>query len=85
MREAVVQMRGRGSRISALTLQSLWPVPERAIRAAADGVERIVVAELNPGQVVREVERTAHGVEVIGLNRIDGEMISPAEFEKAAV
>ncbi|MCP3918968.1 MAG: pyruvate flavodoxin/ferredoxin oxidoreductase [bacterium] len=84
MREAVTRMRGAESKVSALTLQSLWPVPEQAILTALEGVTRVVVAELNPGQVVREVERIARGVDVIGLQRIDGEMISPTDFEEVA-
>ncbi len=50
----------RGGKVSALTVQSLWPVPERAIRAALEGVERVVVAELNLGQYRREIERVRH-------------------------
>lgn len=46
-------------------------------------VKRVVVAELNHGQMLREVERIACDVEVVGLQRVDGEMISPAEFEEA--
>ena len=32
------------------TVQSLWPVPERAIGEALAGITRVVVAELNHGQ-----------------------------------
>ena len=53
--------RRRAQAVSALTVQSLWPVPERAIRAALDGIARIVVAELNHGQYRREIERLAAG------------------------
>jgi 2-oxoglutarate ferredoxin oxidoreductase subunit alpha len=77
VREAVATMRRTGKKISALTVQSLWPVPERAIRAAAAGVKRVVVAELNHGQYRREFDRLALDAEVVSLNRVDGELIAP--------
>ena len=83
MREAVARMRKAGRAVSALTVQSLWPVPETAIRNALRGIRRVVVAELNLGQYRREIERLAGGIEVLGLNRVDGELIRPAEFEES--
>ena len=83
MREAVTRLRSAGKAVSALTVQSLWPVPERAIRQALQGVARVVVAELNHGQYRREIDRLARGLQVVGLNRVDGEMISPEAFEEA--
>jgi 2-oxoglutarate ferredoxin oxidoreductase subunit alpha len=80
MREAVAQLRAAGRAVSALTVQSLWPVPERAIRQSLAGITRIVVAELNHGQYRREIERLAPGLEVVGLNRVDGELIAPESF-----
>jgi 2-oxoglutarate ferredoxin oxidoreductase subunit alpha len=84
MREAVFGLRAAGHAVSALTLQSLWPVPERAIREAARGVSRIVVAELNHGQYRREIERVIKTAGVTGLNRVDGELISPEAFAEVA-
>jgi 2-oxoglutarate ferredoxin oxidoreductase subunit alpha len=80
MREALRRARQKGQKVSALTIHSLWPVPEAAIQAALQGVEGVVVAELNLGQYRREIERLAPGREVVGLNRVDGELISPDQF-----
>jgi 2-oxoglutarate ferredoxin oxidoreductase subunit alpha len=78
---AVVQARRAGSRVSLATLYSLWPVPERQLRQAMAPVSRIVVAELNLGQYRREIERLAcDGQRVIGVHRVDGELITPAEI-----
>lgn len=86
MRRAVSDIRAAGHKVSSLTVQSLWPVPERAIRAALEGIERVVVAELNFGQYRREIERIVTGVEIVGLNRRDGELITPEQFvEKMGV
>lgn len=84
MREAVLQLRAAGRAVSALTLLSLWPVPERAIRQALSGIRRVVVAELNHGQYRREIERLARSADVVGLHRVDGELIAPESFVEVA-
>jgi 2-oxoglutarate ferredoxin oxidoreductase subunit alpha len=80
MREGVRSARGQSQKVSALTIHSLWPVPENAVKSALEGVERVVVAELNLGQYRREIERIAPDREILGLNRMDGELISPDHF-----
>ena len=80
MCEAVHRAREQGKGVSALTIQSLWPVPETAIQSALEGIERVVVAELNMGQYRREIERFAPDQEILGLNRVDGELIAPDQF-----
>jgi 2-oxoglutarate ferredoxin oxidoreductase subunit alpha len=80
MREAVCAARSQAYKVSALTVHSLWPVPEIAIRRALEGVERVIVAELNLGQFRREIERFVRDREILGLNRVDGELISPDQF-----
>jgi 2-oxoglutarate ferredoxin oxidoreductase subunit alpha len=83
MREAVRRRRAEGRPVSAVTLQTLWPVPERTLRRAFRGVDRVVVAELNLGQYRREIERIAGGCEVVGVHRVDGELITPSEILEA--
>jgi len=79
--EAVRSVRRLGGKVSSLTVYSLWPVPDREIRRAMKGVKNILVPELNLGQYKLEVERLApDGVEVRGINRVDGELISPEEI-----
>ncbi|MFZ2096298.1 MAG: hypothetical protein WAV05_06635 [Anaerolineales bacterium] len=79
--EAVERVCERGGEVSSLTLYSLWPVPEKEIRAAMKGIKKVIVPELNLGQYKREIERlVADGVEVLGINRVDGELISPEEI-----
>ena len=84
MREAVRNLRAEGRPVAALTVQSLWPVPETTIRNALRGISRVVVAELNHGQYRREIERLAKHIEIVGLNRVDGELIAPEAFVEAA-
>jgi 2-oxoglutarate/2-oxoacid ferredoxin oxidoreductase subunit alpha len=82
-RLAVERARAAGKAVSGLVVQTLWPVPERAIGAAMAAVERVVVPELNLGQYRREVERIAAGREVVGINRVDGELIAVDEIVEA--
>lgn len=83
MRQAVERRRAAGGVVSSLTLHTLWPFPERALARAMAGAKRVVVAELNLGQVRREVERLASDRQVVGVHRVDGELISPREIEEA--
>jgi 2-oxoglutarate ferredoxin oxidoreductase subunit alpha len=80
-REAVRIARDQGVQVSALTIYSLWPVPEKQIREAMRGIERVVVAELNLGQYRREIERLARGKQqVVGVGRVSGELLSPGDI-----
>jgi 2-oxoglutarate ferredoxin oxidoreductase subunit alpha len=83
VREAVSRARAAGAAVSSLVVHSLWPVPENALRAAAAGARRVLVPELNLGQYRLEVERVLPGLESLGLNRIDGEMITPDQVLEA--
>ena len=79
--EAVNLARRKGEKISLLKLYSIWPVPEKAIRAVIDGANRVVVVEMNLGLYRREIECLARqGQEVVGVNRLDGKLISPDEI-----
>jgi 2-oxoglutarate ferredoxin oxidoreductase subunit alpha len=79
--EAIEAAREKGSLISSLTIYSLWPVPEKEIKAALSGISRVIVPELNLGQYSLEVERLAQdGIDVVGIHRVDGELISPEDI-----
>jgi 2-oxoglutarate ferredoxin oxidoreductase subunit alpha len=87
--EATNILREKGSRVSNIIIHSLWPVPVNSITKSLNGIERIVVPELNLGQFKIEVERVAwridNTIEVIGVNRIDGELISPLQITEAVI
>jgi len=82
-REAVGEARARGRRVSLLTLQMLFPVPEGAIRRALAGARRVIVPEMNLGQYRLEIERLAGGRDVVGVHRMDSQLISPAQILEA--
>jgi 2-oxoglutarate ferredoxin oxidoreductase subunit alpha len=85
--EAVRIARRKGKKVSNLIINSLWPVPERSIIQALRGIERVIIPELNLGQYRQEVERLAgsstfHNTRfnVVGVNRVDGELINPQQI-----
>ncbi|MGB5657153.1 MAG: 2-oxoacid:acceptor oxidoreductase subunit alpha, partial [Acidimicrobiia bacterium] len=67
-----------------LVVQSLWPIPETALAAALEGINRVVVPELNMGLYRREIDRLAGEREVLGVNRVDGTLITVEEIVEAA-
>ena len=76
-RHAMKQLRARGEKVSLFTAQTIWPFPEAAVEELADSVERIIVPEMNLGQLALEVERVAGRKKVVRVNRANGEMITP--------
>lgn len=68
--EAIERAREKGHKVGFVRLRSLWPFPEELMENLAQyGVKKVIVSEMNYGQVVREVERFRHlGFSVIGLN-----------------
>ncbi|MBP8717798.1 MAG: 2-oxoacid:acceptor oxidoreductase subunit alpha [Candidatus Atribacteria bacterium] len=73
--------REKGLKVGLLKLITLWPFSEETITKLAEQVDLMVVAEMNLGQIVREVQRAALGkCRVIPYGRVDGELINPIEI-----
>lgn len=80
-KEAVDIARGKGIRVGLIRPMTLWPYPRRLITHYGATVKKIIVVELNLGQMVLEVERIVAGrTTVESLTRYDGELITPAEI-----
>ncbi|MFH1754952.1 MAG: pyruvate flavodoxin/ferredoxin oxidoreductase [Candidatus Latescibacterota bacterium] len=78
---AVKEARSQGVKISSLVLQTIWPVPEKAIQTAMRGVKKVIVPEMNMGQYLIEIERLApRDIEVVGVNKMNTTLISPREI-----
>jgi 2-oxoglutarate ferredoxin oxidoreductase subunit alpha len=75
-RSAVLAAREKGIRAGMLRLITLWPFPAGAIKDLANVVRRFVVAEVNLGQVAREVERYTRRP-VNWVNHAGGAMLTP--------
>ena len=80
---AVRRARGEGRKVGMLKLNTVWPVPEKQIRAACEKAKRVIVPEMNVGEYKREVQRIAGYDKVEGFNSIGGAFPAPkAIYEK---
>ncbi|MCH8950611.1 MAG: 2-oxoacid:acceptor oxidoreductase subunit alpha [Proteobacteria bacterium] len=81
-RRAVNAARAQGIKAGLFRPITLWPFPESAFKSATASARTIIVAELNAGQLVLEIERLCGGArQVESIARVDGEPIEPAEIE----
>jgi 2-oxoglutarate ferredoxin oxidoreductase subunit alpha len=79
--EAVERAEESGIRVGHVRLKTVWPFPDDAVARLARSARRIVVPEMNLGQVAGEVQRVAGTTKVVRLNRIGGgELITPEEI-----
>ncbi len=83
-RHAVKIARARyGRKVGLLRLKTLWPFPESVVERAAENVQRVIVAEMNLGQIALEVERVVGRNKVLRVGRADGQLVSPDELVDA--
>jgi 2-oxoglutarate ferredoxin oxidoreductase subunit alpha len=75
-RSAVRRARQQGIKAGLLRLVSIWPFPEDRLRELAHTADEFIIAEMNLGQINREVERIVHR-SVHGVNHAGGAMITP--------
>jgi 2-oxoglutarate ferredoxin oxidoreductase subunit alpha len=79
--EAAERAEAEGTSTGYIRLKTVWPFPDKAIKRLDESAERIIVPEMNLGQISREVQRIACNAEVIPLNKIGGgELITPEEL-----
>lgn len=79
---SVEELRGAGLKVGSFRPVSLHPFPVGGLNKALESgvVKRIIVVELNMGQLRLEIERFVGGrVPVYGLHKVDGEPITPDE------
>lgn len=79
-KEAITMVR---SPVGLVRLRTIWPFPSQQLSQLMKDTRRVVVPELNQGQLIHEVERALPGKEVIGVNRFDGELLTPEEILEA--
>lgn len=80
-RYAVNQLRQDGIKAGLFRPITLWPFPEARLMELAQRVKAIVVAELNLGQMLLEVQRiVGQQCPVTFIGRVDGEPINPDQI-----
>ncbi|HSQ16901.1 MAG TPA: transketolase C-terminal domain-containing protein, partial [Anaerolineales bacterium] len=76
-RHAVKLARQHRLKVGMVSLLTIWPFAEEVIARVARTAKRIIVPEMNLGQLALEVERIACRQKVIRVNRANGEMVTP--------
>jgi len=80
-RSAVKRARSEGRRWGLFRPRTIWPFVGARLGPLAEQVDRIVVAEMNLGQMVGEVERAVAGrCDVQLFSKVGGEPIHPDEL-----
>ena len=78
---ALRQLRAAGEPVSHLRLVTVFPFPEKAIQDFAAPLERIIVPELNLGQICHTVREAVDGQAAIErVSKIGGEILTPEEI-----
>ncbi len=80
---AVKQARDRGLKAGLLRLVSLWPFPDKLIEKTAEDAKTLIVAEMNYGQLVREIERAVKPKPVRFLPKLGENPHTPREILEA--
>jgi 2-oxoglutarate ferredoxin oxidoreductase subunit alpha len=79
--DAIEAARRKGIRAGLLRLITVWPVPEKEIRAAAERASVLLAIEMNVGKYAGEVERVAAGrCEVVRVTKNRGEIHTSNEI-----
>jgi len=82
--EAVGRAEALGIKTGYVRLKTIWPFPDKVVERLAKNADRIIVPEMNLGQVAGEVQRIACKAKIVKLDKIGGgELITPEEvFDK---
>ena len=78
---AIEILRKKGVKAGLLQLVTVWPMPEKEIRAALQQAKTVIVPELNLGQLAGEVRKyNDYGCKVLQANRTDGILLTPQQI-----
>jgi len=79
--DALNTARAAGKKVGMFRPITVWPFPEKQLKARLGGLKRLLMVEHNHGQMLLEVQRAAAGaLPVDFLGRIDGTVISPGDI-----
>jgi len=77
---AVRLARARRYKVGLIVLKTLWPFHDSLIESLAGSAARVIVPEMNLGQLALEVERVVGRHKVRRVNRVDGELLTPRQI-----
>jgi len=78
---AVKTARRKGIKAGLVKLKLLWPFMRHTVAEVVEKSRKVLVPEMNMGQISREVKRVSrNSCQVLTLNKVDGTMITPHEI-----
>ena len=75
----VRQLRKEGVKVGMLRLKTLWPFPEKPVSDVGKKVKKLIVPEMNQGQIAGEVKKYSCS-DVIPIGQTNGEVIRPEKI-----
>lgn len=75
-------LRREGVKVGLLRIKSPWPFPDEAVREKLASVKKVMVPEMNLGQLAGEVRKYCP-CDVVSLSQTNGEIISPETMLEA--
>ena len=80
---AVKDARQKGLKVGLIKLKIIWPFMRRTVLRYLESSSKVLVPEMNMGQLSREVKRVNQGkCEILTLNKVEGALIKPGEILK---
>jgi 2-oxoglutarate ferredoxin oxidoreductase subunit alpha len=79
-KEAVNRLRAEGVKVGMFRPITLWPSPSKRIKELCDKFKKVLVAELNLGQYIEEIERVSGRRDFTTLFKANGRPIAPLEI-----
>jgi 2-oxoglutarate ferredoxin oxidoreductase subunit alpha len=80
-RYAINIAREQGIKAGMFRIKTIWPFPDKQIKALAGKVKAFITPEMNLGMCTLEIQRCAEGkAPVHGIFRVDGEPINPDQI-----
>ncbi len=85
VRQAMIELRKEGLKVGLFRPITLWPSPDVMIKKMGEIADHIIVAEMNLGQYVLEVERIVKSdAKVHHIGRANGVILTPNELKDMA-
>lgn len=80
-KSAIKEARSKGKKVGLFRPITIWPFPEERLMELGKKAKRILVTEMNMGQLVLEVERIVkNDAQIHFLGKANGEIITPDEI-----
>ncbi len=79
--QATMLARQAGVKVGCIQLYTVWPFPDKEIRELCTKCRKVIVGELNMGQIIHEIRRLLPGdVDVHKIQRYDSEILTPIQM-----